>query len=101
MARQVRWRLKRTYAPLSEDALPSSIWSTSAKNRSRRELVYAAVGTPVHAERLSGVVIAYLFGANYLIGAMVAAIVVSSLIGLASSHTRINNDTAIGVFFVG
>jgi len=32
---------------------------------------------------------------------MIAAIVVSFLIGLASSHTRIKNDTAIGVFFVG
>ncbi len=48
-----------------------------------------------------GIVIAYLFGANYLIGAMVAAIVVSILIGLTSSHTHVNNDTAIGVFFVG
>lgn len=48
-----------------------------------------------------GIVIAYLFGANYLIGAMIAAIVVSILIGMASSHTHINNDTAIGVFFVG
>ncbi|TXG80860.1 MAG: metal ABC transporter permease [Thermomicrobiales bacterium] len=48
-----------------------------------------------------GIVIAYLFGANYLIGAMVAAIVVSILIGMTSSHTHVNNDTAIGVFFVG
>ena len=48
-----------------------------------------------------GIVIAYLFGANYLIGAMIAAIIVSILIGLTSSHTRVNNDTAIGVFFVG
>ena len=48
-----------------------------------------------------GIVVAYLFGANYLIGAMIAAIIVSILIGLTSSHTHINNDTAIGVFFVG
>ncbi|MCC6674159.1 MAG: metal ABC transporter permease [Thermomicrobiales bacterium] len=48
-----------------------------------------------------GIVIAYLWGANYLIGALVAAIIVSFLIGLASSHTRIKNDTAIGVFFAG
>ncbi|MCO5222604.1 MAG: metal ABC transporter permease [Thermomicrobiales bacterium] len=48
-----------------------------------------------------GIVIAYLLGANYLIGAMVAAILVSVLIGFASSHTHINNDSAIGVFFVG
>lgn len=48
-----------------------------------------------------GVVIAYLWGGNYLVGAMVAAVVVSLLIGLASSHAQINNDTAIGVFFVG
>jgi ABC-type Mn2+/Zn2+ transport system permease subunit len=48
-----------------------------------------------------GIVIAYLWGANYLIGALIAAIVVSLLIGQASSHTHIKNDTAIGVFFVG
>ena len=48
-----------------------------------------------------GIVIAYLWGANYLIGAMVSAIIVSMLIGLASSHTHVKNDTAIGVFFVG
>lgn len=48
-----------------------------------------------------GIVIAYLAGANFLIGAMIAAIVVSILIGWTSSHTRINNDTAIGVFFAG
>lgn len=48
-----------------------------------------------------GIVIAYLWGANYLIGALIAAIVVSLLIGTASSHTHIKNDTAIGVFFVG
>jgi len=48
-----------------------------------------------------GVVIAYLLGGNYLIGALIAAIIVSFLIGLASSHTHVKNDTAIGVFFVG
>lgn len=48
-----------------------------------------------------GVVIAYLLGANYLLGALIAAVIVSVLIGLASGHTHINNDTAIGVFFAG
>lgn len=48
-----------------------------------------------------GIVIAYLWGANYLIGAMIAAVIVSLLIGQASSHTHVKNDTAIGVFFVG
>ena len=32
---------------------------------------------------------------------MLAAVVVSMLIGLVSGHTRLSNDTAIGVLFVG
>jgi ABC-type Mn2+/Zn2+ transport system permease subunit len=48
-----------------------------------------------------GVVIAYLFGGNYLIGALIAAILVSLGIGAVSQHTRLTNDTAIGVLFAG
>jgi len=48
-----------------------------------------------------GVVIAYIVGGSFLIWAMVAAVIVSLLIGVVSSHARINNDTAIGVLFAG
>jgi ABC-type Mn2+/Zn2+ transport system permease subunit len=48
-----------------------------------------------------GVVIAYLFGGNFLIGALVAAIIVSLGIGAVSQNARLTNDTAIGVLFVG
>lgn len=48
-----------------------------------------------------GVVIAYIFGGNFLIGALIAAILVSLGIGAVSQHTRLTNDTAIGVLFAG
>lgn len=48
-----------------------------------------------------GVVIAYIVGGSFLIWAMIAAVIVSLLIGLVSSHARLNNDTAIGVLFAG
>jgi ABC-type Mn2+/Zn2+ transport system permease subunit len=48
-----------------------------------------------------GVVLAYIVGGSFLIWAMVAAVIVAVLIGVVSSHARLNNDTAIGVLFVG
>lgn len=48
-----------------------------------------------------GVVIAFITGGNFLIGALIAALIVSLGIGAVSQNGRINNDTAIGVFFVG
>lgn len=48
-----------------------------------------------------GVVIAYVLGGNFLIGALIAAIVVSLGIGLISQSTRLTNDTVIGVLFAG
>ncbi len=48
-----------------------------------------------------GVVVAYIVGGSLLIGAVVAAVIVSLLIGLVSTHTNLTNDTAIGVLFVG
>lgn len=48
-----------------------------------------------------GVVIAFVTGGNFLIGALIAAFIVSLGIGAVSQNGRINNDTAIGVFFVG
>ncbi len=48
-----------------------------------------------------GVVIAYVLGGSYLIGALVAATIVSIAIGFVTQSSLLRNDTAIGVFFVG
>lgn len=48
-----------------------------------------------------GVVIAYLLGGSFLIGALIAAIVVSFGIGAVTQSQRLTNDTAIGVLFAG
>lgn len=48
-----------------------------------------------------GVVIAYVAGGSYLIGALIAAMIVSIAIGFVTQSGLLRNDTAIGVFFVG
>lgn len=48
-----------------------------------------------------GMVIAFVLGGNFLIGALIAAVIVSFAIGAVTQSGRISNDTAIGVFFVG
>lgn len=48
-----------------------------------------------------GIAIAFITGGNIMLGAIIAAIIVSLGIGAISQHTRVSNDTAIGVFFVG
>ncbi len=48
-----------------------------------------------------GVVIAFISGGNFLLGALVAAVIVSLGIGAVSQSGRISNDTAIGVLFAG
>jgi manganese/iron transport system permease protein len=48
-----------------------------------------------------GLAIAFITGGNIMVGAFVAAVIVSLGIGALSQHQRVNNDTAIGVLFVG
>lgn len=48
-----------------------------------------------------GVVVAFILGGNFLIGALIAAVLVSLGIGGISQGGRITNDTAVGVLFVG
>ncbi|GAP22877.1 metal ABC transporter permease [Leptolinea tardivitalis] len=48
---------------------------------------------------LPGIAIAYLFGGNLMIGALVASILVALAIGFFSKHGTIREDTAIGVLF--
>ena len=48
---------------------------------------------------LPGVAIAYLFGGNLLLGALVAAVVVAIGIGYFSRQGAVKEDTAIGILF--
>lgn len=48
-----------------------------------------------------GLAVAFIMGGNIMVGALVAAVIVSLGIGAVSQNERVNNDTAIGVLFVG
>ena len=61
----------------------------------------AFMGDAVAHAVFPGVVIAFLTGGNFLVGALVAAVIVSLGIGAVSQSPRLSNDTAIGVFFAG
>ncbi|HEY1654731.1 MAG TPA: metal ABC transporter permease [Candidatus Tumulicola sp.] len=76
-------------------------------------LICSAMGTYVVLRKLSfigdgiahasfaGIVIAYLRGANFYIGAAVVAVVTAVGIGFVSRRGRISLDTTIGVLFTG
>jgi manganese/iron transport system permease protein len=61
----------------------------------------AFMGDAISHAVFPGVVIAFLTGGNFLIGALIAAVIVSLLIGAVSQSSKLSNDTAIGVFFAG
>ena len=48
---------------------------------------------------LPGIAIAYIFGGNLLIGALVAAVIVAVSIGYFSRQGTVKEDTAIGILF--
>lgn len=48
-----------------------------------------------------GVVAAFILGGNFLVGALIAAVIISVIIGAISQGGRISNDTAIGIIFAG
>ena len=50
---------------------------------------------------LPGVALAYLWGANLLLGAAVAAVAVALLIAVVTRQGRVKEDTAIGILFAG
>lgn len=62
---------------------------------------YSFLGDALAHAIFPGVVVTFILGGNFLIGALIAAIIVSVLIGVVSQSGRINNDTAIGVLFAG
>jgi ABC-type Mn2+/Zn2+ transport system permease subunit len=61
----------------------------------------AFMGDAIAHAVFPGVVISYVFGGSYLVGAIAAAAVVSFAIGFVTQSGLVRNDTAIGVFFVG
>ncbi len=50
---------------------------------------------------IPGIAIAVLVGFNPLIGAFIAALVMSGLVSVVSNRTTVRDDTAIGLLFVG
>ena len=62
---------------------------------------YSFLGDALAHAIFPGVVVTFILGGNFLIGALIAALIVSVLIGAVSQSGRINNDTAIGVLFAG
>jgi ABC-type Mn2+/Zn2+ transport system permease subunit len=61
----------------------------------------AFIGDALAHGVLPGIAIAYLIGGNLLVGAAVGAAVMVGGISLAASHSRVREDTAIGLLFVG
>jgi ABC-type Mn2+/Zn2+ transport system permease subunit len=61
----------------------------------------AFMGDAIAHAVFPGVVISYVFGGSFLIGAIAAAMIVSLAIGVVTQSGLVRNDTAIGVFFVG
>lgn len=59
----------------------------------------AFLGDALSHAILPGVAIAYLLGANLLLGALVAAVLVAIGIGLFSHRGSVKEDTAIGILF--
>jgi ABC-type Mn2+/Zn2+ transport system permease subunit len=61
----------------------------------------AFIGDGLAHASFAGIAIAYLRGANYLVGATVAAVVTALGIGIVHRRARISLDTTIGVLFTG
>jgi manganese/iron transport system permease protein len=61
----------------------------------------AFIGDAISHAAFPGVVIAFLFGAAYYIGAAVAAVATALAITWISRRTRLRTDTSIGVLFAG
>jgi ABC-type Mn2+/Zn2+ transport system permease subunit len=61
----------------------------------------AFMGDAIAHAVFPGVVISYVAGGSFLVGAILAATIVSLAIGAVTQSGLLRNDTAIGVFFVG
>jgi manganese/iron transport system permease protein len=61
----------------------------------------AFMGDAIAHAVFPGVVISFVTGGSYLVGAIVAATIVSLAIGFVTQSGLLRNDTAIGIFFAG
>lgn len=57
------------------------------------------MGDAISHAVLPGVAVAYMLGLNLLFGASVFGILAAMLIGYVASHSKLKNDTAIGIVF--
>ncbi|WDF82647.1 metal ABC transporter permease [Lacticaseibacillus pabuli] len=57
------------------------------------------MGDAISHAVLPGVAVAYMLGINILIGASVFGILAALLIGFVSTHSKLKNDTSIGIVF--
>ena len=57
------------------------------------------IGDAISHAVLPGVAISYMLGSSYIIGATFFGIFSAALIGFVGKHSRLKNDTAIGIVF--
>ncbi|SYZ79105.1 metal ABC transporter permease [Trichococcus shcherbakoviae] len=57
------------------------------------------MGDAISHAVLPGVAISYMLGSSYIIGATVFGMASAALIGFVTKHSRLKNDTAIGIVF--
>lgn len=57
------------------------------------------MGDAISHAVLPGVAISYLLGGSYLIGASIFGLFAASLIGFLTKHSKLKNDTVIGIVF--
>jgi len=57
------------------------------------------MGDAISHAVLPGVAISYMMGSSYIIGATVFGMASAALIGFVTKHSRLKNDTAIGIVF--
>lgn len=57
------------------------------------------MGDAISHAVLPGIAIAYMLGINLLLGASLFGILAALLIGFVASHSKLKNDTAIGIVF--
>lgn len=60
---------------------------------------WSLLGDAVSHAVLPGVVLAYIFGAPFAVGAMIAALIAVGLVGSVKERTTLREDTSIGIIF--
>ena len=57
------------------------------------------MGDAISHAVLPGVAVSYMLGSSYIIGATIFGMASAALIGFVTKHSRLKNDTAIGIVF--